>query len=99
MVSAPPKPTSPPVQQSLIPESTGDYRILVPGYAGELAADEIDFIRDQLIRDRKLARLWGFRASTRRRSEQAIRALAFLGDPVSGRANAELARRPITQMA
>ena len=99
MVSTAPKPINLPVQHSLIPELSGDPRLLEPGFAGELAADELSFIIDQLVRDRKLARLWGFRLSSRRRPEQAIRALAVKGDPVSSRANAKLARQPITEMA
>ena len=99
MVSAPPKPSNPPSQQSLLLELPGDPRILVPGYAGQLAADEFAYVQDQLARDKRLARLWGFRPSARRRPETAIRALAERGDPSSGRANVQLARRPSSGMA
>ena len=96
MVQAPPRPG---IQESLIPEPKGDYRLLVPGFAGELAQAEFDFVQDQLIRDKDLAKLWGFRPSTKRRPETAIRALAVAGDPSSSRVNAKLAREPTTGMA
>ena len=96
MVLAPPRP---PMQRSLIPELQGDPRLLEPGYAGELSQSEFAFIQDQLLRDKRLARLWGFRRSARRRPETAIRALAERGDPSSGRANVQLARRPSSGMA
>ena len=102
MVSAPPKPKPerPPMQQpSLLPEIQGDRRLLIPGFAGELSDDEFDFTRDQLLRDRHLARLWGFKPSAKRRPEQTIRALAEHGDPSRPRDNAKLARQPIAGVA
>ena len=99
MVSAPPKRANPPSQQSLLPELPGDPRILVPGYAGQLAADEFAYVQDQLARDKRLARLWGFRPSARRRPEMAIRVLAQDGDPLSSRNNSKLARRPSPVLA
>ena len=66
----------------------------------EVFDDEFDFIRDQLLRERQLARLWGFRPSSKkRRPEQVIRALAEHGDPARSRDNAKLARQPIREMA
>ena len=88
-----------PRQGELLHTPVGDARLLEPGYAGALAQDEVDYIREQLFRDKSLARLWGFKSSSKRRPEQIIRALASQGDPSSGRANAELARRPASGMA
>jgi len=94
-----PKPEGPPVRQTLLPEPSRDYRLLEPGFAGELGPDEVEYIRDQLVRDKRLARLWGFKPSSKRRPEQAIRALALQRDPSSGRINAELVRRPNNALA
>ena len=45
------------VQYQLFPELAGDCRLLVPGWAGELNPTELEFVLDQLNRDRQLARL------------------------------------------
>ncbi len=81
------------VQYRLFPELSGDYRLLVPGWAGELNPTELEFVLDQLNRDRQLASLWGFRSSARRRSELAVRELALVGDPEHGSANVNIARQ------
>ncbi len=81
------------VQYPLFPELSGDCRLLVPGWAGELNPTELEFVLDQLNRDRQLARLWGFRSSARRRSEPAVRELALAGHPAHGSANVDIARQ------
>lgn len=43
MVLAPPKPT-PPRRQHLIPALKGDPRLLKPGWGGDLAPDEYDYV-------------------------------------------------------
>ena len=42
------------VQYQLFPELSGDCRLLVPGWAGELNPTELEFVLDQLNRDRQL---------------------------------------------
>ena len=71
---------------------TGDPRLLVSGWAGELAPDELDFLQAELIRDNKLAFQWGFRPRAKRRSEWAIRSVAKFGDPDDRKLNMGLAR-------
>ena len=83
----------PTIQYQLFPELSGDYRLLVPGWAGELNPTELEFVLDQLNRDKQLARLWGFRSSARRRSELAVRELALVGHPEHPSANMKLARQ------
>ena len=86
------------VQYQLFPELTGDCRLLVPGWAGELNPTELEFVLDRLNRDRQLARLWGFRSSARRRSELAVRELALAGHPEQRSANADIARQTAAEM-
>ncbi len=95
MISARTQPKSgmAPIQYQLFPELTGDCRLLVPGWAGELNPTELEFVLDQLNRDRQLARLWGFRSSARRRSEPAVRELALAGHPELRSANVNIARQ------
>ena len=82
-----------PIQRKLIPSPTGDSRLLDPGWAGELAPDELQFLQVELSRDKKLAFKWGFRPGARRRPEWAIRQAAMWGDPDSRSTNVALARR------
>ena len=96
MVAAPPRPKGPPIKQpELIPTPTGDLRMLEPGWAGELAPDELEFVQAELHRDKKLAFKWGFRPGAKRRPEWAIRQVAMWGDPDSRTTNVALARRQI----
>ena len=94
MVLAPPKPT-PPRQQRLIPVPKGDPRLLEPGWGGDLAPDEFEYIQAELLRDKKLSFAWGFRPSAKRRPEWAVRQLTSWGDPGSRTINVALARRQI----
>ena len=81
------------VQYQLFPELSGDYRLLVPGWAGELNPSELEFVLDRLNPDRQLARRWGFGSSARRRSEPAVRELALVGHPEHRSANVNIARQ------
>ena len=93
MVSAPPKPKDPPsAQRALIPAPTGDPRLLEPGWAGQLADDELDFIRAELFRDPAVARRWGFRPGQKTRADEATRRVAMDGDPDGTAHNRGLAR-------
>ncbi len=81
------------IQRQLIPDPTGDPRLLEPGWAGELAPDELEFIQGELAADKKLAFKWGFRPGAKRRPEWAMRQVAMAGDPDRRAANVALARR------
>ena len=100
MVTAPPKPQGPPAaQRELIPTPTGDPRLLEPGWAGEMAPDDFEFVQAELLRDKKLAFTWGFRPAAKRRPEWAIRQVGMWGDPDSRTGNVPLARRQIPSAA
>ena len=57
-----------------------DYRLLEPGWAGELEDDQVAYIRDALHDDPDLAYLWGFKRSAKRFSSDVIRRVALKGD-------------------
>lgn len=69
-----------------------DGRLLGPGWAGEISDDEVVFIQDELLRDKKLAFQWGFAPSRRTRPADAIRRVALEGDPNHRNANVSLTR-------
>ena len=83
-----------PIQRQLIPVPVGERQLLEPGWAGELAVDELEYLQNQL-RDKKLAFTWGFRPGAKRRREWAIRQVAMFGVPDSRRTNIALARHQI----
>ena len=71
-----------------------DSRLLEPGWGGELAPDEFEFVLNELLTDKKLALLWGFQPSKKRRPEWAVRQVAMFGDPDAVRSvNKALARK------
>ena len=84
-------------QPRLFPRPTGDPRLLVPGWGGDLSPDEFDFVQDELIRDKKLAYEWGFRPNAKGRPEWALRQVTQWGQPDSRTANLALARHPMPQ--
>jgi len=57
-----------------------DYRLLEPGWAGELEDDQVAYIRKALHDDPHLAYRWGFKRSTKRFSDDVIRRVAEKGD-------------------
>ena len=69
-----------------------DYRLLVPGWAGELAQDEYE-CRGELSADNKLAYNCGSAPSKKRRPDWAIRQVALAGNPNSRTENLALVRR------
>ena len=83
------------IQRALIPSPSGKPRLLEPGWAGELAPDELEFLQAELSRDKKLAFQWGFRPGAKRRPEWAIRKVPFYGDPDRRATKAGLARRKL----
>ena len=66
------------MQQLLIPHRTGDERLLISGWAGELSDPEVEFIEERLRGSRHLSSQWGI--TNRDYSEQGIRRVA-LGGP------------------
>jgi hypothetical protein len=65
------------MQQLLIPYASGDERLLIPGWAGEISDDELTFIQERLRRYRKLLRQW--KIANRSCPEYAIRNMALFG--------------------
>ena len=47
------------MQQYLIPLKTGDERLLMPGWAGDLTELELEFVEERLRRSRRLSKEWG----------------------------------------
>jgi hypothetical protein len=70
------------------------WRLLEPGFAGELTEPELQYILLRLQTDPALAYWWGFRATTKRRPEGAIRSVALWGSPDVRAVNVRLARKP-----
>lgn len=77
-----------------MPKLKIDPRILEPGFAGELAPDEFEYIVKELLRDKKLSFAWGFQPGKKRRAEWAVRSVAEFGDPDNRKTNMGLARIP-----
>ena len=65
------------MQQLLIPYASGDERLLLPGWAGELSDPELAFIGEQLRGSRRLSKQWGI--INRGYCEQGIRQVALSG--------------------
>ena len=80
-------------QRTLIPTPSGDSRLLEPGWAGDLAPDELEVLQAELFRDKKLAFHWGFRPGAKRRPAWSIGQVAMWGDPNRRATNVSLARR------
>jgi len=57
-----------------------DYRLLEPGWAGELEDDQVAYIRAALHDDPDLAYQWGFKRSSKRFPADIIRRIAKKGD-------------------
>ena len=54
-------------------------KLLQPGWAGELDAVELAYMKSQLKRSPTLKRCWGFKPSAKRLSENRIRVVAVDG--------------------
>jgi len=93
-----PKPDKTLTQTRLFSELNGDYRLLEPGFAGELGPDEFNFILESLLRDKKLSFSWGFQPARKRRPEWSIRQVAEWGDPDRRATNMELARQKMSEI-
>jgi hypothetical protein len=69
-----------------------DYRILEPGWAGELDDEQLAYIRNALHNDSDLAYQWGFRRASKRFSDDMIRRIAARGDATHRMINAHLVK-------
>ena len=69
------------------------WKLLQPGWGGQLSDDEVDFILTKLQADPVLSYWWGFRPKTKRRPIEAIKAVAMWGDPEVRSANVKLVRK------
>lgn len=58
-----------------------DPRILIPGFAGELAPDEMADLRNHLAKDPEVRYGWGFRRGRKTFPEALLRRIAMEGDP------------------
>jgi hypothetical protein len=65
------------LQQYLIPHRTGDEKLLVPGWAGELSDPELAFIEERLRGSRRLSKQWGITSPDY--TGQCIRQVASAG--------------------
>ena len=65
------------LQQYLISHRTGDERLFIPGWAGELTDPELAFIEERLRGSRRLSQQWGI--INRDYGEQRIRQVALVG--------------------
>ena len=52
-------------------------KLLIPGWAGELNAEELAYIKGRLFSDRRLRAYWGFKRGMGRLSEEKIRIVAM----------------------
>ena len=68
------------------------HKLLLPGWAGHLAPDELENLLEELHSDKVLAFQWGFRPSAKRRAEEAIHQVAMHGAPAGRIPNLKLVR-------
>lgn len=67
-------------------------KLLEPGWGGEVTSGEVAYIQRELLKEKSLSRIWGFRARQKSRSEAAIRRIAMGGDPEDRKHNQRLIR-------
>ena len=58
-----------------------DNDLLIPGHAGDLAPDELTFIKIELKKSSSLRRIWGFRPTGKQLNDDYIRYVAMNGVP------------------
>jgi hypothetical protein len=63
----------------LLTEETGDRRLLIPGWGGDLRRGEVAFVLQSLLMDPGLSRRWGFSLSSNQRPEPEILERAMQG--------------------
>lgn len=69
-----------------------NWKLLEPGWTGQLDDDELAFVQEKLRNDDALSAWWGFRPGAKRRAVEAIRRVARDGDPDNQTFNRGLAR-------
>jgi hypothetical protein len=69
-----------------------NWKLLEPGWGGQLDDSELAFIQAKLNADEALSYWWGFRPKTKRRPVEAIKAVAMRGDPDVRARNMKLVR-------
>ena len=78
--------------QKIAKKNVRDYRLLEPGWAGELEDDQVAYIRTALHDDPDLAYKWGFKRRTKRFTDDLIRLIADQGDPDHRMVNVQLVK-------
>ncbi len=73
------------------------HKLLLPGWAGHLAPDELDIVQEELLSDKVLAYRWGFRPSAKRRAEEAIHQVTMHGAPDGRAHNLKLVREATSE--
>jgi hypothetical protein len=68
------------------------WKVLVPGWGGQLSDCELEFIQAALQADPMLSYWWGFRLRARRRPIEAIKSVSMRGSPDVRAHNVKLVR-------
>ena len=68
------------------------FKLLIPGWGGQLSDEELQFIVAGLERDPSLRLWWGMKPSWKRIPEEVVRRVAAEGDPDDQAHNRRLAR-------
>jgi len=68
-------------------------RLLLPGWAGQVTDEELEYIQESLYQDKQLSFRWGFAPSQKTRSTTAILKVAMWGDQEDRLHNARLHRK------
>jgi hypothetical protein len=76
-----------------------NWKDLQPGYAGYLDDEQLAHIQTTLQQDDSLSFWWGYRPSTKRRTEASIRKVAMMGSDESRSTNARLVRESVSRRA
>ncbi|HZA25503.1 MAG TPA: hypothetical protein VFA32_23385 [Dehalococcoidia bacterium] len=92
MVTAPPKPPQGSKPWHKYQGKTGNWKLLEPGWAGNLDDDELAFIFKHLEKDTDLRKWWGMKPSWKRIPEEVVKRVAMEGDPDDQALNRGLAR-------
>jgi hypothetical protein len=74
-------------------QGTLKWKLLEPGWGGQLDEDELEFIKGPLMQDAPLRLWWGMPPSWKRIPEEAVRRIAVEGNPDNQGHNRRLARR------
>jgi hypothetical protein len=76
-----------------------DWKDLIPGFAGGLDDEQLQRIQTALVNDDSLSFWWGYRPSTKRRTEASIRKVAMMGSDEVRYVNARLVRESVVRRA